>query len=102
MTDLADRILEHIGLNGPSKAKEIADALGVDRSAVNYALYGPLRGKLRQGNDYKWSLNNVIRTRSSTPAAVNSHGNVFQYYLDCLSQDDDSGVSVFADSKYDL
>ena len=27
---------------------------------------------------------------------------MFSYYLDCLSQDDDSGVSVFADSKYDL
>jgi very-short-patch-repair endonuclease len=27
---------------------------------------------------------------------------LFRYYLDCLSQDDDSGIEVFADSKYDL
>jgi hypothetical protein len=27
---------------------------------------------------------------------------LFRYYLDCLSQDDDSGIEVFADSRYDL
>lgn len=36
------------------------------------------------------------------PNTRNSFSSLFRYYLDCLSQDDDSGVEVFADSKYGL
>jgi hypothetical protein len=32
----------------------------------------------------------------------NARGSLFAYYLDCLSQDDDSGVRTFADSKFEL
>jgi very-short-patch-repair endonuclease len=71
---------------------------------VNHVLYGPLRAKVKQSKNYIWSL-----SETATPARVeapgnapNSHASLFRYYLDCLSQDDDSGIEVFADSKYDL
>jgi hypothetical protein len=49
--DITEKVLNHIRLNGRSKAKEIASALGVDRAIVNDVLYGPLRGKVRQNRD---------------------------------------------------
>lgn len=103
--DLASRVLSHLTENGSAKAKEIADALKVDRSLVNQALYGPLKGKVRQGKDYTWSLVGAGTVRAEVRPALrnrNAASSLFSYYLDCLSQDDDSGVSVFADSKYDL
>lgn len=105
MQDLAGRVLSYLAEKGPAKAKQIAVALGVDRTLVNQALYDALKGKVRQGKDYAWSVvgNDAPRAESATSAkASNSYQGLFSYYLDCLSQDDDSGVSVFADSKYDL
>jgi very-short-patch-repair endonuclease len=99
---LINRILDYIRLHGQSKAKDIADALGVDRAVVNRILYGPLRGKVRQDRDYRWS--EVRSTGQAQPdsAPANPYRGLFEYYLDCLSHDSDSGVRVYADSKYDL
>jgi len=101
---IADKILEQIRSRGSLKAKQIADALSVDRSVVNQALYGSLRGKVRQSKDYKWSLADARPStpRQSEASVANSRAGLFRYYLDCLSEDDDSGVRVFADSKYDI
>lgn len=99
-----DKVVEYIRSRGPSKATQIADALNVDRSLVNQTLYGSLRGKVRQSKDYKWSLaegRTQPRRQSDEPIA-NSRANLFRYYLDCLSEDDDSGVRVFANSNFDF
>lgn len=103
-TDLGGKVLEHLRKNGPSKAMQIATALGADRAAVNRVLNGQLRGKVRQSRNYTWSLSgNGTSTRNGVPeSAHNSYARIFRYYLDCLSQDDDSGIEVFADSRYDL
>jgi hypothetical protein len=103
-SDLAGRILEHIRKNGPSKAVQIATALGVERSAVNSALYGQLRGKVKQSRNYSWTVleNGASTQKEASQPNRNSYASLFRYYLDCLSQDDDSGIEVFADSKYDL
>jgi very-short-patch-repair endonuclease len=101
-TDFTGKIVNHIRLYGPSKAKQIALALGVDRTAVNAALYGPLRGKVQQGRDYTWSLAEAVPRRDAGSLQKNTRDGLFAYYLDCLSQDDDSGVHTFADSKFEL
>jgi very-short-patch-repair endonuclease len=101
-SDLAEKVLEHIRLRGPSKAKLVADALGVDRAVVNKVLYGPLRGKVRQAKDYSWSLADAAVRGKAENSPTNSYQGLFGYYLDCLSQDDNSGVRTFADSKHDL
>jgi very-short-patch-repair endonuclease len=101
--DTDENVLDYLRLHGPSKAKQIADALGIDRAVVNRALYGPLRGKVRQSKDYRWSVAEAHETRREHGGVPkNSRQNLLAYYLDCLSQDDDSGVQTFADSKYDL
>jgi very-short-patch-repair endonuclease len=102
VTDFPDRVLEHIRQHGPSKAKDIASALRVDRSVVNHALYGALRSKVQQSKDYRWSLRARNGPTAKEREPRNGRSALFQYYLDCLSQDDDAGVRTFADSKYDL
>ncbi len=101
---IADKVLEHIRLRGPSRAKQIADALGVERTLVNKALYGPLRGQVRQAKDYTWSLAKDARgIRGKTASSSkNSYASLFEYYLDCLAQDDNTGVTAIANSKRDL
>lgn len=101
--DFSEKVLDHIRRCGPSKAKQIADALGVERTIVNNALYGPLRGKVRQSRDYKWSLAGAPLVRQDAGGSSrNSRESLFAYYLDCLSQDDDRGVRTFANSKFEL
>jgi hypothetical protein len=80
--DFAGRILEHIRNNGPSKAIQIATALGVDRSVVNRALYGQLRGKVKQSKNYAWAvLENGTPARTDTSDnAPNSYVRLFRYY----------------------
>ena len=105
--DLASHILEHLRARGSAKAKDIADALGADRTAVNQLLQGSLRGQeLKQDKTYTWSLASGA-SQQATPVIqpetrANTWRSLFGYYLDCLAQDDDNGVSVFADSRYDL
>lgn len=103
-SDLAARILEHVRKNGPSKAIQIATALGVERSAVNSALYGQLRGRVKQSRNYSWTVvgNGTSTQKEASETNRNAYASLFRYFLDCLSQDDDSGIEVFADSKYDL
>lgn len=90
---------------GPAKAHQIATDLDVDRTLVNQALYGALKGRVSQDKNFAWSLAGRPRSRATPPASAAPSGayrGLFSYYLDCLAQDDDSGVSVFADSRYDL
>jgi hypothetical protein len=101
--DFAEKMLDHIRLRGPSNAGRIADTLGVDRTVVSSAPYRPLRGKVRQGRDYTWSLAEAPEMgRDPGRAPKNSREDLFAYYLDCLSQDADSGVRTVADSKFEL
>lgn len=104
--DLANHIREYLHAHGPAKAKDIADKLGVDRAAINALLHGSLRGQVKQDKSYAWSLVSAGSTQAITSVrqepAASAWGSLFAYYLDCLAQDDDSGVSVFAESRYDV
>ncbi len=103
--DVSRRILEYLRGRGPIKAKDIADALGVDRAEINQLLHGSLRGKVEQNKNYTWSLTSADRPPSKASiqpeAGGNSWRSLFGYYLDCIAQDDDSGVGVLADSGDD-
>lgn len=104
--NLANRILDHLRARGPASAKGIAGALGVDRAEVNQLLHGSLRAQVKQDKTYAWSLVSAGLTTANNSArpeaAANTWRSLFAYYLDCLAQDDDSGVSVFAESRSDV
>ena len=103
---LAKNVLATLVESPGLRAKEIADQLGEDRKSVNEVLYDDLSGKVRQDGKYNW-----FPVRGSTSARVDRSSaggssdsktilsKICRYYIDCLAQGDESGVSVFAASR---
>ena len=103
MDTVDQRILDAIKTKPGQKAKEIAAQLGVDRKTVNSALYGRLKGKVKQDKSYQWYPKDAIgvEARDEGPKQLDTPlARLCRYYLDCLSHDDLGGVSEFASSKY--
>jgi len=105
-----DQVLEAVQSQPGRKAIDIAEELGIEKTQVSAVLYGALKGRVRQDNKYRWfpvsttpqvEVSDVERKGSSgqtpkdTPLA-----RLCAYYLDCLAQGDEKGVSVFAASKH--
>lgn len=104
MTDqLQIRIAMALQAKPGMTAKEIAIALGADKTLVNSLLYGVLNGKVFQDQKYRWfpaekkeiPPSSVSREQVNTPLARMCH-----YYLACLGQGDEAGISVFAFNQY--
>lgn len=102
--DEIDLQIVNILKNKPrQKAKEIAAQLHIDKTLVNSALYGRLKGKVQQDNTYRWFLKESSRPElhGEEPKLLNTTlALLCRYYLDCLSHDDLGGVSEFASSKF--
>lgn len=102
-------IIEVIRVNPGIQAREIVKKLNqiagvsADRNQVNQLLYGVLKQQLWQDKSYRWYLaSDAPKAASNTNKehAQSSIAKLARYYLDCLSIDNDSGVSEFADSKF--
>jgi hypothetical protein len=98
-----EQILDYIRTNPGQRARDIAAILGIDKSVLNSALYGSLRGKVVQDRAYKWRVKETVQPAQS-PSALRTApdtqlAKLCRYYLECLSQDDQEGVSVFASSS---
>ena len=103
--DINQQITELLEEKPGLKAREIATHLDVDKKLVNSALYGHLKSKCVQDEKYCWYSIKNAPTESNDKKTVipkTALSNLSRYYLACLGQDDEGGVSVFADSKYDL
>ena len=105
MTDqvpaLKDRVLAELRRKPGMKATELAELLGADRREVNRCLAHELAGQVQQGSDYRWRLVDAVRPAAAAPIAATSEiGKLCRYYLECIGQDMDEGVSTFASSKY--
>ena len=94
---LAHQILSLLDSEGALKASEIAERLGVEKSAVNGALYGELTRKVRQDKAYRWYLPDQSPTPTRRAPAEPSGllARLCDYYLACLAQDDLGGVSLW-------
>lgn len=105
---LAESILNLLNEKPGLKAKEIASALNItEKGDVNSVLYGALKGKVRQDASYRWwpikAEDGASSGGKEKPARANTLlSRLCQYYLECLNQDDLSGITVFASSKFDL
>jgi very-short-patch-repair endonuclease len=102
---LSERIVELLKRKPSQKAVELARTLGVERSDVNRCLSHTLAGKVQQDNAYRWRLRDAGGTASQggtpgTQAPVTELERLCRYYLECIGQDSDQGVSVFAANKY--
>jgi len=103
------------------KAKDIGTRLGIDRREANAVLNGELKGHVRQDESYGWSsLSNGSGSKSSAKAQLSSGdglvtsvpgsrriaetavGRLCRYYLECISLDDQFGVSLYPSSRHGL
>ncbi|MDY0054984.1 MAG: AAA domain-containing protein [Methyloversatilis sp.] len=101
---LAERILDTLQRKPGQKAAELARALGADRKEVNRCLSHTLAGKVVQDAAYRWSVRAAAKEAGAGGAAgrapLSELGRLARYYLECIGQDSDKGVSVFAASRY--
>jgi very-short-patch-repair endonuclease len=98
---LRQLVLESLQRTPGRKASELATALGRDRRDINRCLSYELAGQVQQGSDYRWRLAQRDSQRA-TPglAPATEMSRLCRYYLECISQDMDEGVSVFARNQY--
>jgi very-short-patch-repair endonuclease len=99
-----EQILDYIRTNPGQRARDIAAILGIDKSVLNSTLYGSLRSKVVQDHAYKWRVKDTVQS-AQRPLALQTApdtqlAKLCRYYLECLSQDDQEGVSVFASSSF--
>lgn len=104
---LAEKIISVISEQPGLKARKIAERLDVDKKAVNSLLHGLLKGKVRQDNTYRWYPVAGVSPTGAAKSSVSPNAQtdtplarLCRYYLDCLAQENDQGVSVFAASKF--
>jgi len=104
-SDINQRIIELLEEKPGLKAREIAAHLDIEIKLVNSALNGYLKNKCVQDDKYCWYSNKnapVERNDNKIVISKTALSNLSRYYLACLGQDDEGGISVIADSKNDL
>jgi very-short-patch-repair endonuclease len=100
---LEDDILAALTREPGLKGREIASRLGLDKSLVNSTLYKLRLRKLAwQDSGYRWFLKSASPENRQTiqPQLDTPLTKLSRYYLHCLSLDDESGVSLFAQSRF--
>lgn len=102
-TGLPDRVLTALQDTPGQKASDLARLLGVDRRDVNRCLHHDLAGRVLQDSAYRWSPAadyGSAQPDVTRPAPQSELERLCRYYLDCIGQDSDRGVSTFAASNY--
>ncbi|TLF44822.1 AAA domain-containing protein [Maribacter aurantiacus] len=101
---MEDKIIEILNLGKALKAKEIANQLKCTTKEVNSLLYGVLKERVIQNNQYQWSIRPISYSQDNTLAdkEVQNHAlaKLSSYYLECLSKDYDNGIDEWASGKY--
>jgi very-short-patch-repair endonuclease len=100
LSSRGERILKLLGDNLPRTAREIAKQIDGTRKEINTCLRGELRGQVYQSADYKWSVGTGDPSSSTPKPDAHLLAKLSSYYLECLSVDQDSGYSFFAESRY--
>lgn len=100
---LSERILEALQSQPGQKAGDLARHLGVERRAVNRCLNHDLAGRVVQDAAYRWRASTGAGhegLRQVQAAPQSELARLCRYYLDCIGQDDERGVSTFAASNF--
>ena len=101
--ELSESILASLKKNPGQTAQQLSKELGVDKTSINSLLYGQLKGQCYQDKAYRWfpSKESPQKSKTTQEQYVNTPlARLCRYYLSCLGQDDEGGVSVFAANKF--
>jgi very-short-patch-repair endonuclease len=88
-----DRIQQLLTQKPGLKAQQIADELGLERSQVAAALHSLQGGEVTQDNAYRW-WGKTPQNSAAAPAPRTFLANLCRYYLECLSRESGSGISI--------
>src|SRR6266567_4744958 len=92
-----DKIQDLLSHKPGLKAQQIATELGLDRSQVAATLHGLLGGEVTQDKAYRW-WPKIRETRTQAagekPAPRTFLASLCRYYLECLSRESGSGISI--------
>jgi very-short-patch-repair endonuclease len=101
---LVERLLQELKRRPGQKANELAHAIGADRRQVNKHLAHTLAGKVQQDQTYRWRLRDhsypSAGQQPANAAPPSELARLCRYYLECIGQDSDEGVSTFAANRY--
>jgi very-short-patch-repair endonuclease/predicted ATPase len=100
LSQLPDRIIHVLHASPLQKAGEIAHWIGIDTSYVLKVLTELQGITVQQDSAYRWSLmSSEESAEAARRGAVQPRTEISrlsQYFLDCLGQDSDTGISTFA------
>jgi very-short-patch-repair endonuclease len=98
---LRELIVEALQAKPGLKASELAKVLGRERREINRCLSYELAGLVQQGNDYRWRLAQRGDQEAGVVSVPTSEiSRLCRYYLECIGQDMDEGVSQLARNQY--
>ena len=100
---LGNLIIESLTRKPNQKASDLAKELSLEKKDINRCLTYELKSKVLQDASYRWRVVSATSSvpESTAPAKPESElARLCRYYLECVGQDDDEGVSTFAASKY--
>ena len=90
-----DRIQQLLTRQPGLKAQQIADELGLERSQVVSALHSLQGGEVTQDNAYRWwARTPTPQASGAAPAPRSFLASLCRYYLECLSRESGSGISI--------
>lgn len=99
-SQLQERIIHVLFASPLQKVSDLAHWIGVDASEVLKCLTALQGITVQQDAMYRWSLMSSADATAAAKIASNQPRTeitrLSQYYLDCLGQDSDAGVSVFS------
>jgi hypothetical protein len=91
----ADQIQQLLSHKPGLKAQQIATELGLDRSQVVTTLHALLGGQVTQDNAYRWwPKARSGQAAGAAPAPRTFLASLCRYYLECLSRESGSGISI--------
>ena len=101
---LSEKILNELS-QAELKASELAKRLNADRTQISQCLYRELLGQVQQDSQYRWRL---VRNQAISMTVAEQDeskpftelGRFCRYYLECIGQDTEDGVSAFAASRF--
>ena len=101
---LAEKILQELKRRPGQQATELAQAADADRRDVNRCLAHTLAGKVQQDQAYRWRLRDPTSVSAgqqpASAAPPSELARLCRYYLECIGQDSELGVSTFAANRY--
>ena len=105
MNELAKKVLEVVKERPGIKAREIVQILGCEKKEVNSALYGVLSSYCYQDSAYRWYPNESKKSNTASSKEIvcdKALSDICKYYLNCLSLEENNGISAFLTSKFSL